>query len=94
MWDLLIYILVSFLNVFLHIGRSILVIKAGKLLASSANCVTYTFSAVVVKYITEYEMSTVLFIAASTNFFGCWLAMKVCELEKVKKLLKMDLTKV
>lgn len=86
--QLLIYILVSFTNVFLHIFRSILVIKAGKLMASFANCVTYTFSAIVVKFISEYSLTTAIIVAATTNFCGCWLAMKVCELESVRKILK------
>ena len=48
---LLTYIIISFINVFLHITRSILVIKSGKLIASLANCICYTFSAVVIKFI-------------------------------------------
>lgn len=73
------YVIVSLVNVFLHIFRSILVIKAGKLLASTANCITYTFSAVVVKYISENSLLTAVVVAAATNFLGCWLAMSVYE---------------
>ena len=80
------YILISLINVFLHIFRSILVIKAGKLMASTANCVTYTFSAVVVKFISEYSLEVAIIVAASTNFIGCWLAMYVFELLKRKHI--------
>lgn len=79
------YIIVSFLNVFLHIARSILVINGSKLVASTANCITYTFSAVVVKFIAEADMTTAMIVAATTNFIGCWVAMWVCEKFNVKK---------
>jgi len=51
-----IYILISLINVFLHITRSILVIKSNKLIASLANCICYTFSAVVIKFIAEVDL--------------------------------------
>lgn len=73
------YILISFFNVFLHIARSILVIKGSKLVASTANCITYTFSAVVVKFIAESDLTTAIIVAATTNFIGCYVAMLVCE---------------
>jgi hypothetical protein len=53
---LLIYIIVALANVFLHILRSILVIKSGRLIASTANCICYTFSAVVIKFIAEFDL--------------------------------------
>lgn len=83
--NLVLYILISFLNVFLHIGRSILVIKGSKLVASTANCITYTFSAVVVKFISESDLTTAMIVAASTNFIGCYVAMWVCERFNINK---------
>ena len=79
------YIIVSFINVFLHIARSILVIKGSKLVASTANCITYTFSAVVVKFIAEADLTTAIIIAATTNFVGCYAAMCVCEKFKLNQ---------
>jgi len=72
--------------VFLHIARSILVIKSSKLIASFANCVCYTFSAVVIKFIAEVDLWIAICVQATTNFFGCYVAMLVCEkvLEKDK----------
>lgn len=77
--NLILFILVSLINVFLHIFRSILVIKASKLSASAANCITYTFSAVVVKFISESSLLVAIIVAAVTNFIGCYLAMYVYE---------------
>ena len=74
-----IYVIISFINVFLHIFRSILVIKSSKFVASLANCVCYTFSAVVIKFISEVSLSTAILVQATTNFVGCYVAMWVAE---------------
>ena len=80
-----IYIIISLTNVFLHIVRSILVIKSGRFIASMANCICYTFSAVVIKFIAETELWVAIAVQASTNFLGCYLAMWFCEYMLNKK---------
>lgn len=79
MSTLIIYIIISFINVFLHITRSIFVIKSGKFIASLMNCICYTFSAVVIKFIAETDIYIAIAVQATTNFIGCYLAMLVCE---------------
>lgn len=74
-----IYVVIAFINVFLHIFRSILVIKSSKLSASFFNCVCYTFSAIVIKFIAEVDLITAIVVQASTNFVGCYVAMWVAE---------------
>jgi len=76
---LVLYIVISLVNVFLHIVRSILVIKSSKVVASLANCICYTFSAVVVKFIAETDLMIAILVQASTNFVGCYLAMVFCD---------------
>lgn len=76
---LIVYIIISFINVFLHITRSIFVIKSGKFIASLMNCICYTFSAIVIKFIAETNIYTAIAVQATTNFIGCYLAMLVCE---------------
>ena len=76
---IILYILISLINVFLHIVRSILVIKSGKFIASLANSICYTFSAVVIKFIAEVDLWIAIVVQASTNFVGCWLAMYFCD---------------
>ena len=80
---ILTYFIISLINVFLHIVRSILVIKSNKLIASTANCICYTFSAVVIKFISEVDLWIAIAVQATTNFIGCYVAMWFCE-----KLLK------
>jgi glucose-6-phosphate-specific signal transduction histidine kinase len=82
---ILTYFIISFINVFLHIARSILVIKSSKLIASLANCVCYTFSAVVIKFIADVDLWIAICVQATTNFFGCYVAMLVCEKVLEKK---------
>lgn len=72
---IIIYFLISLINVILHIVRSILVIKSNKLIASLANCICYTFSAIVIKFIAEVDLYIAIVVQASTNFIGCYIAM-------------------
>jgi len=76
---ILVYIIISLINVFLHIVRSILVIRSNKLIASAANCICYTFSAVVVKFIAETDIWIAVVVQAFTNFVGCYVAMMFCD---------------
>jgi len=82
---MIVYFIISFINVFLHITRSILVIKSNKFIASLANCICYTFSAIVIKFIAETDLWIAISVQATTNFIGCYLAMLFCE-----KILKHD----
>ena len=80
------YIIISLINVFLHIVRSIAVIRSSKLAASTWNCICYTFSAVVVKFIAMADLWVAIIVQASTNFIGCYAAMWFCEkLDEKKK---------
>lgn len=77
--QIILYIIISLINVFLHIFRSILVIKSSKLSASFFNCVCYTFSAIVIKFIAETDLWIAIAVQASTNFIGCYVAMWAAE---------------
>ena len=68
------FFIISFVNVFLHTLRSILLIKSDKLTSSIANCICYTFAAVVVKEIADNDLVTSVIILAATNFIGCYIA--------------------
>lgn len=79
MINLTLYVIISFTNVFLHIFRMLLVVKSGKLIASLANCICYSFSAVVIKFISETTFITAIIVAIVTNFCGCYVGMLVYE---------------
>jgi len=77
---IVLYIIISFLNVFLHTAKNIIIIKhPSKLVGSLANCICYTFSAVVIKFIAETDLLIALLVQATTNFIGCYIAMWFCE---------------
>lgn len=76
---IIIYFLISLINVILHIVRSILVIKSNKLIASLANCICYTFSAIVIKFIAEVDLYIAIVVQATTNFIGCYVAMMLSD---------------
>ena len=83
---IIIYFLISLINVILHIVRSILVIKSNKLIASLANCICYTFSAIVIKFIEEVKLYIAIVVQATTNFIGCYVAMILSDyILKLKK---------
>jgi hypothetical protein len=66
------------------------VIKSTKFAASLANCITYTFSAVVVKFISESSLEIAIIVAALTNFIGCYLAMYIYEIIYENKNIKKE----
>jgi hypothetical protein len=82
------YTIISLANVFLHIFRSILVIKSSKITASFFNCICYTFSAIVIKFISEVDLWIAIAVQASTNFIGCYVAMWAAEKYLKRKELK------
>lgn len=83
--NIIVYFIVAFINVFLHILRSIMVIKATKVAASLANCLCYTFSAIVIKFIAEVDLWIAVCVQSSTNYIGTWLAMWCYECVESKK---------
>ena len=77
---IVLYALISFLNVFLHTAKNIIIIKyPSKLIGSLANCICYTFSAIVVKFIAETELWIAICVQATTNFVACYIAMWFCD---------------
>ena len=56
-----------------------MVIKSSKPVASTANRICYTFSAVVIKFIAETDLWIAIAVQATTNFIGCYIAMWFCD---------------
>ena len=83
--EIAVYFLVALINIFLHVFKNILVIKSTKFRASLANCICYTFAAVVIKFIAEFDLWIAITVQAVTNFAGNWLAMWLYEKLENKK---------
>ena len=88
--NLILYFVVALINVFLHVFKNILVIKSTKLKASIANCICYTFAAVVIKCIADTELWIAITVQTITNFAGNWVAMWLYEIIEKKKGLNMS----
>ena len=69
---MILYFICSFINVFIHVIKTLLIVNSGKFISSLCNSFCYTFSAVVVKFIAESDMTTAIIVAATTNFLGCY----------------------
>lgn len=82
---IIIYFVVALINVFLHVTKTICVVKSGKLKASILNTICYTFAAVVIKFIAEVDLYIAIIVQASTNFLGCYIAMLVCEIININE---------
>ena len=82
-WSLVIFIVIQFANVIISTIKSVLTVKGGKTTAAIINAVSYTFAAVVTKFITEQSFLWVILITFFTNLIGVYLAKWL--LEKTKK---------
>jgi len=76
---MLIYFICSFVNVFIHVIKTLLIVNSGKFVSSLSNSFCYTFSAVVVKFIAESDLTTAIIVSATTNFLGCYCGKYVYE---------------
>lgn len=82
-WSLVTFIIIQFANVIISTIKSILTVKGGKTTAAIINAVSYTFAAVVTKFITEQSFLWVILITFFTNLIGVYFAKWI--LEKTKK---------
>ncbi len=73
------YFICSFINVFIHVIKTLLIVNAGKMVSRISNSFCYTFSAIVVKFIAESDMTSAIILAATTNFLGCYCGKFVYE---------------
>lgn len=55
-------------------------IKSSKAVASFWNSITYTFSAIVVKFIADYDLWIAITVQAITNYVGCYGGMYLYEM--------------
>ena len=83
MYNLLLFIALSLINVVLSTVKSILTIKASNFVASLINAVSYAFNAIVIKQLVGFDTTTTIVVVIITNFVGVWFGK--CLLEKCRK---------
>lgn len=77
--DLMIFIIIQFLNVIISTIKTILTVKSGKTTAAAINAVSYTFGAVVTKLLTQQSFEVVICVTLLTNIVGVYLAKVILE---------------
>lgn len=84
--DLMVFIVIQFLNVIISTIKSILTVKGGKTTAALINAVSYTFGAVVTKLLTQQSFGVVICVTLLTNIIGVYLAKAILEKFQKEKL--------
>lgn len=81
--DILIFIIIQFVNVILSTIKSVVTVNGGKMSASIVNSVSYTFGAVITKLITKQSFETVIIVTLLSNLIGVYIGKWI--IEKTKK---------
>ena len=83
MESIIVFFILQLVNVIFGTIRSIVTNSGTKLAASIVNAVSFTFSAAIVKMMTQQDMLVVIAATFITNMIGVYIAMWI--LDKVKK---------
>ncbi len=91
---LIIFIVLTILNVILGAIKSIVTIKGGKLSAATINAVAYAINTLAVFYTADEELSLLpkICIVAITNFIGVYIVKLVEEKKTKDRLWKIECT--
>lgn len=90
--QLIIFIVIQFINVVISTVKSILTVSGGKLSAALVNTISYTIGVAVVKMLTSFDFPTVLIITMLTNFIGVYLAKLIIEKKRKDRLWNIHAT--
>lgn len=75
----------SLVGHFLRSARIILISKDSKIIASFINSLTFIFTAVATKFISQSSFTLGMMIEGIASFFGCYLSMRIYEKIKINK---------
>lgn len=90
---LMLFILLNIFNVIIQTAKSIITIKAGKVIASIVNAVAYGFYTVVLIYMTcDLPLFTKALVVALCNLVGVFIVKLIEEKVEKEKLWKVSLT--
>ena len=92
MYNLLLFIALSLINVVLSTVKSILTIKASNFVASLINAVSYAFNSIVIKQLVGFDTTTTIIVVVVTNFIGVWFGKWLLEKFRKDSLWKIEAT--
>lgn len=90
---LTLFIILNAVNVIIQTIKSILTIKGGKIIASTANAIAYGFYTIVIVYmVCELPLLQKVFIIGACNFIGVFVVKFIEERLQKTKLWKIEVT--
>ena len=93
---ILLYTITSLVNVMLSTMKSILTVKANKIIATLINAISYSFYTIVVKQLADVSFTVALVVTFITNMIGVytsiWIVEKISARLKKDKLWKISVT--
>lgn len=90
--NLLVFILISLINVILSTVKSILTIKASNLVAAIINAIAYAFNAIVMKQIIGFDNTTTITVVFITNLVGVYFSKWLMDFTKKERVWKIEAT--
>lgn len=84
--EMIIFIVVQFINVIISTFKSVLTIKGNKFTAALVNSISYTFGAVITKLITKQSFEVVIIVTFFANLIGVFIAKWILEKREPVKL--------
>ena len=88
----IIFFICSLINVMLSTLKTILTVKASKVVATIINAITYGFYAIVVKQLASLDLITTVTVTIVTNIIGVYVSMWLLEKTKKDCLWKISVT--
>lgn len=89
MTPIIIFFLLSLMNVMLQTIKSITTIRAGKIVASVTNAIAFGFYTIVIKQLTGFDMMTAVIITIVANLIGVYISITITEKLKKDQLWKI-----
>lgn len=83
MYLLILFFVLSLINVMLQTVKSILTVRSSREVASIATAVAFAFYYVIIKQLTEFDIVTIVIVTIVTNLLGVWISIWL--LDKFKK---------
>lgn len=91
-YTLIIFFVMSFINVVLNTTKSIFTVKSTKFNAALINAITFGFYNIIVKQLSELELIYSIPLTIMTNLFGVYVALSIIEYFRKDQLWEIKVT--
>lgn len=84
--ELLLFILIQLITTIISTIKSIATVNSGKTVAAIINAISYTFGAIVTKFITKQSMEIIIPVTFLSNLIGVYIGKLIMEKTKKERL--------